>query len=72
MAVVMPRASPPGIVARLNQELTDILRTVEAKEALLAQGLDIETSTPEALTARVRADLEKWRGVIAKAGIKAE
>ena len=72
MAVVMPRASPPGIVARLNQELTGILRTVEAKEALLAQGLDIETSTPEALTARVGADLEKWRGVIANAGIKAE
>jgi len=72
MAVVMPRASPPGIVARLNQELTGILGAPEAKEALLAQVLDIEASTPAALATRISADLEKWRSVIAKTGIKAE
>jgi putative tricarboxylic transport membrane protein len=72
MAVVMPRASPPGIVARLNRELAGILGTPGAKEALLAQGLDIEASTPAALAARIGTDLEKWRNVIAKAGIKAE
>jgi tripartite-type tricarboxylate transporter receptor subunit TctC len=68
----MPRASPPGIAARLNRELAGILGTPGAKEALLAQGLDIEASTPAALAARIGTDLEKWRNVIAKAGIKAE
>jgi tripartite-type tricarboxylate transporter receptor subunit TctC len=72
MAVVMPPATPPSIVARLNRELIAILATVEAKEALLAQGLDIEASTPEALRARISADREKWRAVIAKAGLHAE
>jgi hypothetical protein len=39
---------------------------------LLAQGPDIEASTPAALAARISSDLEKWRSVIANAGIKAE
>jgi hypothetical protein len=31
-----------------------------------------EPGPPEALTERIRGDLEKWRGVAVKAGIRAE
>jgi tripartite-type tricarboxylate transporter receptor subunit TctC len=31
-----------------------------------------EPGTPEAVTERTRTDIEKWRGVVAKAGIRAE
>jgi len=40
--------------------------------AMVSQGVDSETSTPEALTGRVRDELGKWREVINKADIKAE
>jgi tripartite-type tricarboxylate transporter receptor subunit TctC len=72
MAVVTPPATPPGIIARLNRALIDALSTNEAKDSLLAQGLDTETSTPDALRARIGGDIEKWRTVIAGAGIHAE
>jgi hypothetical protein len=31
-----------------------------------------EPGPPEALTERIRGDLEKWRGVAVQAGIRAE
>jgi tripartite-type tricarboxylate transporter receptor subunit TctC len=71
-AVVMPPAAAPGIIARLNRELVELLNQPEAKAALTAQGVDPEPGTPEALRARIASDIERWRSVIAKAGIQAE
>ena len=72
VSFVMPPATPPAIVRRLNREVNEILESAEGKEALVAQGLEPEPGPPEALTERIRSDIEKWRGVVAKAGIKAE
>jgi tripartite-type tricarboxylate transporter receptor subunit TctC len=72
LAVVAPAATPPAIVARLNREVNEVLASAEGKEALAAQGVDVEPGAPEALTERIRTDTAKWRGVAAKAGIKAQ
>ena len=69
-AFVTPAATRPAIVARLNRELNEILYAADARDAIIAQGVDPEPGPPEALTARIRADIEKWRGVVAKAGIR--
>ena len=37
----------------------------------MAQGVEPEPGPPAALTERIRTDIEKWRGVVAKAGIRA-
>jgi tripartite-type tricarboxylate transporter receptor subunit TctC len=72
VSLVMPPATSPAIIARLNREVNDILNSAEGKEALVAQGLEPEPGPPGAVTERIRTDIEKWRGVVAKAGIKAE
>jgi len=72
LAVVAPAATPEAIVTRLNREIVDILNKPDVKSALAAQGLEVEPGPPEALAARIRTDIEKWRKVIAQAGIKAE
>jgi tripartite-type tricarboxylate transporter receptor subunit TctC len=72
VSLVMPPATSPAIIARLNREVNDILNSAEGKEALVAQGLEPEGGPPGAVTERIRTDIEKWRGVVAKAGIKAE
>jgi tripartite-type tricarboxylate transporter receptor subunit TctC len=72
MAIVTPPATPPSLVARLNKEITGILGDSEGRDALLAQGVDAQPGTPEALRTRIAADIEKWRSVITKAGIQAE
>jgi tripartite-type tricarboxylate transporter receptor subunit TctC len=70
--VVAPAAVPQAIIARLNRELVAALDQPEAKAALTAQGMDTEPGTPDALRARIASDIEKWRSVVAKAGIQAE
>jgi tripartite-type tricarboxylate transporter receptor subunit TctC len=72
VSLVMPSATPPTMIARLNREVNDILKSTEGTEALVAQGMVAEPGPPEALTERIRGDLEKWRGVAVKAGIRAE
>jgi tripartite-type tricarboxylate transporter receptor subunit TctC len=72
IAMVAPAATPPAIIARLNREVNQVLNSAEAKDALVAQGLEAEPGPPQAVTERTRSDTAKWRGVVAKAGIKAE
>jgi tripartite-type tricarboxylate transporter receptor subunit TctC len=72
MAMVAPAATPPGIVMRLNREIGAVLGTDDAKQALLAQGMDIEASTPDGLRERIASDIDKWRAVASKAGLQPE
>jgi tripartite-type tricarboxylate transporter receptor subunit TctC len=72
MGLVVPSATPPDLIQRLNRALMEILGAPEAKATLLAQGVDTETTTPAEFRDRIRSDKEKWHGIIAKAGIRAE
>jgi tripartite-type tricarboxylate transporter receptor subunit TctC len=72
ISFVMPAPTPPAIAARLNREVTEVLTSADGREALVAQGVEPEPGPPEALTARIRSDTEKWRKVIDQAGIKPE
>jgi tripartite-type tricarboxylate transporter receptor subunit TctC len=69
-AVVAPAALPPPVADRLNREINAILGEADVKKALAAQATQIELSTPGKLRERIQADIEKWRAVAAKLGIK--
>jgi tripartite-type tricarboxylate transporter receptor subunit TctC len=69
-AMVAPARTSPAIIARLNRELAVILADAEVRATLAQHGVDVEASTPEALAARIRDDIAKWREVIAGAGIR--
>src|SRR4029453_14569278 len=70
-AIVAPAAAPPAIVARLNREVGAVLDDPDVRAALAKNGIEAEASSPSALGARIRADVTKWRDVIASAGIRA-
>jgi tripartite-type tricarboxylate transporter receptor subunit TctC len=72
ISFVAPAATPASIVTRLNREVNEILASADTKEALAGQGLDAEPGAPQALTERIRIDTDKWRRIIAQAGIRAE
>jgi tripartite-type tricarboxylate transporter receptor subunit TctC len=42
------------------------------QEALSRQGLEVQTSTPQELAARIKSETAIWATVIKEAGIKAE
>lgn len=69
-ALAAPAGTPPVVIAKINREMTAILAEPAIVAALEKQGVEAEPSTPGALAARIRQDIDKWRGVVAKAGIK--
>jgi tripartite-type tricarboxylate transporter receptor subunit TctC len=69
-AIVMPAATAPAIVARLNRAVTLVLNDPDVKDLLAKQGVETEPGTPEALAARIRDDGKKWREVITSAGVR--
>ena len=71
-AIVVPAATPPAIVKRLNAEVLAILANPEVQSLLAKQGIELDPGSPEQLAARIRADIDKWRDVIRSAGIGAQ
>jgi len=71
-AVVAPAALPPALLTRLNREINAILTEPEVKRVLSAQAITVELRNPEALRELIRADIEKWRAIALKAGVKPE
>jgi tripartite-type tricarboxylate transporter receptor subunit TctC len=72
MALVAPAATPAPIIARLNAEMATILAAPDTIAALDTQGMETEPSTPEELRRRIRGEIDKWRALVAAAGINAE
>jgi tripartite-type tricarboxylate transporter receptor subunit TctC len=66
---VVPAKTPQPVVTRLNQELTRILHAPDVIQALLAQGLEVWTTTPDAFGAYIKSEAAKWTRVIKEAGI---
>jgi len=64
--------TPPAIVEKLKREAVKILNDPQARKALVAMGAQPVPSTGEELSARLRQDLDKWRGVITRVGVKVE
>ncbi len=71
-AVVMPAGTPRPIVARLNREIGEFVATPELKRVLAAQAIQAVSSTPDELRERIAKEIELWRGIAQKAGIKPE
>jgi len=71
-AVVLPAGTPPAIVTRLNREITGIMAADDVKRALAAQAIQAVSSTPDALRERIRQEIDLWRGLAVKAGIRTE
>jgi tripartite-type tricarboxylate transporter receptor subunit TctC len=70
LAMFAPAGAPATIVARLNRELAEVLKAEDLKKAFAPQGVEPEHSTPEELAALLRHDIDDFRGVAVRAGIK--
>ena len=70
--LLAPAGTPAMIVRRIRDEVIKVVQMPDVRQALTGQGLQIETSTPQAFAARIRADTQTWAEVIKSAGIKGE
>ncbi len=69
-AIVTAAATPKTIVARLHRELVNALAAAEVKKRFLDLGADVVGSDPAELAAYIRAELPKWKKVVASAGMR--
>jgi tripartite-type tricarboxylate transporter receptor subunit TctC len=68
--LLVPAATPPAVVARLNAELIRIIRSPEVRERLVSQGAEVATMTPEAFTSFFERERKHWATVVAQGGVK--
>ena len=69
---LVPAKTPREVVARLNAEINRALADPAVKKKLEDMGVVVQPGTPEKFDTFIRAETEKWAGVIRKANIQAE
>ncbi len=65
----VPAKTPKAVIATLNSAMKAVIPDPDIQAKAQAVGMAMRWSTPEDMTARLRADIARWGGVIAKAGI---
>lgn len=69
MGLAAPAGTPPAILERLSREIDAALKLPEVRERLLQVGMVADPATPAEVSAQIATDIQKWRGVVRKAGI---
>ncbi|MBV1796058.1 tripartite tricarboxylate transporter substrate binding protein [Siccirubricoccus sp. G192] len=72
IGLVAPAATPAPRVARLAEEARRGLSEPQTRGALEAAGFEVVASSPAEFTRLIAAETERWGGLIARLGIKAE
>jgi len=65
----VPKNTPAGVIATLSQAMKDVMPSPDIQNRAKQMGMAMRWSTPEEMTARMKADIAKWGAVIDKAGI---
>lgn len=68
--IVGPAGLPRPIVQRLNTEIRRTMTSSEVRDALVSQGTEPVTSTPEELTALIKRETVHWQRATRLTGIK--
>ena len=72
VAVLAPLATPPAIIARLNQATNDALKSAAMRDPLARLGAQPRGGTPDDLARHMRAEHDKWGPIVARLGLKEE
>jgi tripartite-type tricarboxylate transporter receptor subunit TctC len=72
LGLFVPAKTPAPVVQRIHAEVTKIVNGAELKSKLGAQGIVIDTNSPQEFAHFIREDHARWGKVIREAGIKGE
>lgn len=70
--ILVPAGTPPAMTERLNAEFNRILRLPRVREKLLPQGIDAVGGTPAEFGARLKGDIDMYRGLVKAVNLKVE
>ena len=69
VGVFVPAGTPKEIIVQLQREIATVVKSPDIKARLLEVGVVPEGNTPEEFAAYLKADIAKWKRVIADANI---
>ena len=71
--VVAPAGTPAPIIDKLNQELRRIIALPEVRDRLSSQGgMEVTGSSPEAFSALIRSEIERWGRQVRQTGARVD
>ena len=70
--ILAPAGTPSAIVTRLNREIVKSLRLPDVAERIAADGSEPVGNSPEEFAAHIKSEVEKWRDLIQRTGIRTE
>jgi len=70
IGVLAPAHTPAAVVAKLNAAMRKVMDTATVRDKFLGLGAEPGSSSPEELRKLIADELNKWRGVAQKAGLK--
>jgi len=70
--LVAPAGTPPTVLARLEKALADVLAAPEVRKRLSEMGAIVQPLDGKQFGDYIRAEIDKWAGIVSKAGVKPE
>jgi tripartite-type tricarboxylate transporter receptor subunit TctC len=67
--IFAPAGTPSDIVAKINADIAKVLADPATQQQLGTQGFEVAGGSSEAFGKHFKAEMDKWSGVIQKAGI---
>jgi tripartite-type tricarboxylate transporter receptor subunit TctC len=72
IGMLAPAHTPPPILAKLNRDVGEILRTPAMRALLLAQGAEAAPGTPEEFAAYINSEAANMKKLVELTGMRAE
>ncbi len=68
--LMAPKKTPPEVVAKINRDVNEVLRTKDVIQSLEAQGAEPYPTQPDAFARELQADAIKWSAVVRSSGAR--
>ena len=66
--LMAPKQTPPEVIAKINKDVNELLRSKEVAESFAAQGADPYPTQPAEFAKILQRDITKWSGVVKASG----
>ena len=70
--ILAPKATPHGIVNKLNSEINRIMQLADVKERLDALSLEYTPNTPAQFAAAIKKEIPRYAEMVKQSGAKAD
>ena len=68
--MLAPAGTPSGIVAQIQRDVAAVISSAEVKARFTGDGIEAVANTPAQFSAHIQDEMQKWRRVVAEAGIQ--